>query len=115
MRQRADELVLLVPDMEDKICDMQPTVLSRICLSPRSVTDKVLRLKALLPRANVSQLLAGRPSLLLDEEFAVVPESVRQLSRMYPNQDVSALVSHQPNLLVADVENNYLSAAFNML
>lgn len=64
-------LLIVLPDLEATVVrDMRPATLAALCMDPAAAADRLVRLRQLLPRANVSAMVALRPSLLANgKEF----------------------------------------------
>ena len=90
------------------------------CVPPRALIpqETQVKLKCLLPAADVGLMLSRRPSLLLASELDGAIEAVMKLRLTMYKGDEAGLVSavvKQPGLLVADVDECFMSATFGML
>jgi len=59
-------------------------------LGGEEVVAKVVRLRAVLPGANISDLVLRRPQLLTQDSVAAVEGALRQLQRLMPGYDLTA-------------------------
>jgi len=58
----------------------------------------------MLPSTDVAAVLAGRPSLLLEGEWELVPAALVSLQSMFSDADVAALIEAEPVILTQDVD-----------
>ena len=69
--RRTDALLRLLPGLESKVMTMQVKALGALVRDLRAVAQRAVRLRQLLPRADISRLVARNAWLLLDEWAAV--------------------------------------------
>lgn len=65
VEQRLAELGNLLPDITGKMDRARADVLYELLKDPQATADRLLALRELLPRCNVSALVAGHPKLML--------------------------------------------------
>ncbi len=65
VEERLAELGNLLPDIVGKMDRARADVLYELLKDPAATADRLLALRELLPRCNVSALVAGHPKLML--------------------------------------------------
>lgn len=99
MQQRVAALTALVPDLAGRVAALDPAFLAAITSDLPGVAARVIDLKARLPSADVSSLLAGRPALLQADAYAELPAALAALQELHPGADIGQLLRQKPGLL----------------
>lgn len=97
------ELANLLPDIVGKLDRAKADVLYELLKDTTATAERLLTLRELLPRCNVSALVAGHPRLMLGMTVADVRQKVQELRHRLPGVDVDALIMQEPMLLRADL------------
>eukprot|EP00878_Enallax_costatus_P004861 GHUV01005115.1.p1 GENE.GHUV01005115.1~~GHUV01005115.1.p1 ORF type:complete len:246 (+),score=62.15 GHUV01005115.1:280-1017(+) len=97
------ELGNLLPDIVGKLDRAKADVLYELLRDSAATAERLMALRDLLPRCNVSALVAGHPRLMLGMTVAEVRQKVQELRRWLPGVDVDALIMQEPMLLRADL------------
>ncbi|GIL50541.1 hypothetical protein Vafri_6714 [Volvox africanus] len=98
------ELLLLLPDMRSRLLSLKPSILVELCEDTRAVAYKLIQLREMFPDANVSIIIAKRPTLLTAAEWPGVEGAHRKLREMFPEGGLGQMVTQQPLLLVEEVD-----------
>ncbi|EFJ44519.1 hypothetical protein VOLCADRAFT_95232, partial [Volvox carteri f. nagariensis] len=98
------ELLLLLPDIRSRLLSLKPAILVELCSDTRGVAYKLVQLREMFPDANVSVIIAKRPTLLTAAEWPGVEVAHRKLGTMFPEGGLGQMVTQQPLLLVEDVD-----------
>ncbi|GLC53648.1 hypothetical protein PLESTB_000772400 [Pleodorina starrii] len=101
---KLQELLLLLPDLRTRLLTLKPAILVELCSDTRGVAYKLVALREMFPDANVSMMLAKRPTLLTEAEWAGVGTAHRKLGEMFPEGGLGQMVTQQPLLLVEEVD-----------
>eukprot|EP00891_Asterochloris_glomerata_P002106 jgi/Astpho2/2106/Aster-x0082 len=107
------ELVHLMPAMEQRLLRLQPAMLAAWARDPGAVAAKLLQLRSWMPRVDVSRLVVNSPSLLMEQNFQKVEAALVQLHAHLPESSVASLVQRQTLYLTEDLE--YLLAEVKRL
>jgi hypothetical protein len=83
--------LLLYLSAAGSIQRLQPSLLSALTADLQVTSSRLLALRELLPQANVSAVVAGRPQLLL-QETAEVQQAVQALQQLLGVQQVDRWV-----------------------
>lgn len=103
VEERLNELANLLPDLVGKMERARADVLYELIKDQAATAERLLALRELLPRCNVSALVAGHPRLMLGMTVPEVRQKVQELRAQLPGVDVDALISQEPMLLRADL------------
>eukprot|EP00879_Flechtneria_rotunda_P012062 GHRR01012597.1.p1 GENE.GHRR01012597.1~~GHRR01012597.1.p1 ORF type:complete len:247 (+),score=66.60 GHRR01012597.1:27-767(+) len=103
VEERLGELGNLLPDLVGKMERARADILYELLKDPTATAQRLLALREVLPRCNVSALVAGYPTLMLGMKIEEVQQQVRQMRRKLPGVDVDALIAQEPMLLRADL------------
>eukprot|EP00879_Flechtneria_rotunda_P017192 GHRR01018006.1.p1 GENE.GHRR01018006.1~~GHRR01018006.1.p1 ORF type:complete len:270 (+),score=77.20 GHRR01018006.1:27-836(+) len=126
VEERLGELGNLLPDLVGKMERARADILYELLKDPTATAQRLLALREVLPRCNVSALVAGYPTLMLGMkvlhccrpcallaadyslwallmQIEEVQQQVRQMRRKLPGVDVDALIAQEPMLLRADL------------
>ncbi|GIL81110.1 hypothetical protein Vretimale_12785 [Volvox reticuliferus] len=98
------ELLLLLPDMRSRLLSLKPSILVELCGDTRAVAYKLIQLREMFPDANVSIIIAKRPTLLTSAEWPGVEAAHRKLQELFPEGGLGQMVTQQPLLLVEEVD-----------
>lgn len=94
----------LLPDLVGKMGRARADVLLELLQDPGATAARLMALREVLPRCNVSALVAGHPKLLLGMPVAEVAAKVAELRALLPGHvDVEALLEREPMLLRSDL------------
>lgn len=74
VEERLEELGNLLPDITGKMGRARADVMYELLKDPAATAERLLALRELLPRCNVSALVAGHPKLLLGMTVRVQAE-----------------------------------------
>lgn len=98
-------LATLLPGLSAKRLRQLPYALvARLTSDLNGVCLRLVQLKILFPTADVAKLVARRPTLLLEEEFATVSAAKAGLQRIFPETNLDAMVEELPLLLIEDID-----------
>ncbi|KAF6253901.1 hypothetical protein COO60DRAFT_1703616 [Scenedesmus sp. NREL 46B-D3] len=100
---RLAELANLLPDLVSKMERARADILYELIKDQAATAERLLALRELLPRCNVSALVAGHPRLMLGLSVPEIGQKVHELRAKLPGVDVDALISQEPMLLRADL------------
>jgi hypothetical protein len=103
VEEQLAELGNLLPDIVGKMDRARADVLYDLLKDPAATAERLLALRELLPRCNVSALVAGHPKLLLGMTIPEVTRKVQELRQLLQGVDVDALIMQEPMLLKADL------------
>lgn len=95
----------LVPDLSGCWHKLQPEILLAMTADTSAVASKLLQLKMWFPQANVSMMVAQRPTLVLDNEFNGIPAAMGVLQHWFEADAIDHMVQEQPLFLIEDVED----------
>lgn len=95
--ERLGTLFALVPGLERRVGEVLTADIVRLAASVEDVAMKIIRMRDLLPEANLAKMLSTRPNLLLesDEEIA---RKVGELRVSCPRLRWDAILSDYPEL-----------------
>lgn len=98
VRSKIDELTKLLPGLEKRVANMKKAHLARLAASTGDVANKLVVLNELFPGANVGDLCARRPDVLVMtvEEMRSAAEKLRSVFEGY---DYERMVENQPLFL----------------
>eukprot|EP00798_Chlamydomonas_sp_ICE-L_P022120 gene22120-29180_t len=116
---RMESLIVLIPDMASMVYRLQPSILASLLSDISGLAQRLLDLKAVLPRADVSKLVARAPALLLptsangtsewiqklcalsarDPRCTDVLNQVEKLKKLLGITDVDNIIEQEPRLL----------------
>jgi len=97
-----DRLRTLMPDASEKLANMPIKTLARLIGSLDEIPMKLMRLKAIFPRANASLLAIRNPELVLGFDSEHLQWIADELNEMFPKLEVDKLVEENPSML--DIE-----------
>lgn len=104
--KRLVNLFTLVPGMESRIGDLKMVDVVRMTARVPDVAVAMVRLRDLLPEANLSKMVAARPSLLL-EDFDELARKIGELRACAPRLRWDMILSDFPHLWeVHDMRGN---------
>lgn len=95
--KRLVNLFTLVPGMESRIGDLKMVDVVRMTARVPDVAVAMVRLRDLLPEANLSKMVAARPSLLL-EDFDELARKIGELRECAPRLRWDMILSDFPHL-----------------
>lgn len=97
-----NRLRLLMPDASEKLANMPIKTLARLIRSIDDIPMKLMRIKAIFPRANASLLAIRNPELVLGFDSDHLQWIADELNEMFPKLEVDKLVEENPSML--DIE-----------
>eukprot|EP00882_Tetradesmus_deserticola_P013619 GHRQ01014459.1.p1 GENE.GHRQ01014459.1~~GHRQ01014459.1.p1 ORF type:complete len:259 (+),score=67.76 GHRQ01014459.1:333-1109(+) len=103
VEERLAELANLLPDLVSKMERARADILYELLRDQAATAARLVALCELLPRCNVSALVAGHPRLMLGMSVPEISQKVHELRAKLPGVDVDALISQEPMLLRADL------------
>eukprot|EP00878_Enallax_costatus_P007271 GHUV01007617.1.p1 GENE.GHUV01007617.1~~GHUV01007617.1.p1 ORF type:complete len:336 (+),score=49.15 GHUV01007617.1:280-1287(+) len=102
---RLQTLCILVPDYASRLSKGSPQQLALLARNTHLIGQRLLRLREILPQADISYLVSSRLSLLLEEDLDVIAGSVARLRVLLPQVLVDKFVEAHPQVLdVQDFE-----------
>jgi hypothetical protein len=81
-------LANLLPDLSSRLAKMPARTVTRLLAGAGQVALRLIRLRAMLPEADVSQMVGARLSLLLDDDLDEVEAGVARLRQLLPGISV---------------------------
>jgi len=99
VERRLLELQNLMPDMATKLPTMQANLVRELVRDTAAVARRLVKLKAIFPAGNVSQLGTRCPSLLLtdDKNLMELERDSERLKQELPGVDIDRLATAFPN------------------
>lgn len=97
-------LANLLPDMVVKLHALRAPLVLELLQDMPGVASRLLRLRALLPGADVSAMVAQVPELLLKTPMPELEAAIASLGENLPGVSIGHLVEREPMLLRADVK-----------
>lgn len=91
-------IVALIPDLASRVQRLNPNLVKELHADGH-LAAKLAQMKEWLPTANISEIVARRPDLLLDINFVLIPPALERLQSHFPADMVEGLVAAQPWLL----------------
>lgn len=107
------ELTQLVPDLGGRMRCMRVEVLQGIWRDD-AIPVKLVELKLHFTQADVSRMVARRPSILIDKNFEAVPEASAYLQQFISFPELNQLAETQPWFLAAHLDE-YLAGYSTVL
>eukprot|EP01025_Chloroclados_australasicus_P040560 TRINITY_DN4240_c0_g1_i5.p1 TRINITY_DN4240_c0_g1~~TRINITY_DN4240_c0_g1_i5.p1 ORF type:complete len:246 (+),score=19.78 TRINITY_DN4240_c0_g1_i5:888-1625(+) len=103
--QKIEELLQLVPELEQKIGRMDAKILKALIFDLVGVVERMVYLKRRLPLLDVNALVVGSPWLLVEKNFIVIPGNLDKLKRRIDSEeDVTRMVQQVPVILTQDID-----------
>lgn len=102
MEFRLQQLQALLPDIIDKLSGMRPAIIVGLLRDIDVLPSRLMGLKAIFPRANVSKMAVREPALVLGFDLEHLEGVAKSLEEMLPGLDVDRLVEDNPSML--DIE-----------
>jgi hypothetical protein len=81
-------LANLLPDLSTRLAKMPTKSVTRLVAGAGEVALRLVRLRGILPTADVSGMVGARLSLLLDDDLGEVEAAVARLRELLPGIDV---------------------------
>jgi len=89
MEERLDRLALLLPDIGTRLASLRPALVAPLVRDLEQLPGRMIALRALLPGANISALVASAPQVLLRTESELTT-AVAKLKEMLSIDDRQA-------------------------
>lgn len=89
----------LLPDLAPRLAKAPPQRLAQLAAATHTLAARLLRLRTIFPKANVSLLVERRLSLLLEDDLDAVEEAAVQLQPLLPGILVDVFVQEHPQVL----------------
>lgn len=108
---RLHELAVALPGLQHRVASMRPQLLAGlICKGSGTIVSRLITLKILLPRADMSALAVTHPQIFLLKDLAELSDGVERLPRLLgiPPEEVDRLVQQQPRFLEPDLVEEVL-------
>jgi hypothetical protein len=102
LEERLQHVVNLLPDLADRLFKAPPKQVAALASSPDLIACRLLRLREIFPKANASELVGRRLTLLLDEDLDEVQANAERLKVLLPNITVDKFVEWYPQVLDID-------------
>lgn len=92
----------LLPDLAPRLAKAPPQRLAQLAAATHTLAARLLRLRAIFPKANISLLIERRLSLLLEDDLNAVAAAAVRLQGLLPGLGVDAFVAAHPQVLEVD-------------
>lgn len=110
VEQRLRELEVLLPHLAARCAYIKPSTLASLLRDPGSLVPRLISLRQLLPGADIGQVAAAEPELLLLRDLEALRADLQRLrSLLGPSADIDALVVKQPRFLDAELVDEVLA------
>ncbi|GAB4820354.1 hypothetical protein N2152v2_007400 [Parachlorella kessleri] len=100
-------LSTILPGLEARVAYIKPSILAGLLGDPAVVLDRLLKLKDLLPEADVGKIAVGQPQLLLQDTAAVTAE-LAKVRQLLPVPGLDKAIEDNPGLLDAEAVSEVL-------
>ncbi|CAG9466040.1 unnamed protein product [Pedinophyceae sp. YPF-701] len=105
VERRLAHLTSMLPDLATKLPTMKVEVVAALCRDQNTLAERMLALRVALPEANVSVMIANRPSLALTDDIGVVTQRAAALREALPRLRTDRMLEDHPALLdLEDIE-----------
>ena len=98
VRHKLELLQKLVPHLKPKLKTMKAGDMARLATTCEQIPQKMLTLREIFPRANLSRLVAAQPTIL-HEDMASIRERARELKVLLETEDIDRTVELNPTFL----------------
>ena len=98
VRHKLELLQKLVPDLKPKLKTMKAGDMARLATTCEQIPQKMLTLREIFPRANLSRLVAAQPTIL-HEDMQSIRERARELKVLLETKDIDRTVELNPTFL----------------
>ncbi|KAL4420714.1 hypothetical protein ABPG75_010370 [Micractinium tetrahymenae] len=110
VEQRLRDLQVLLPHLAVRCAYIKPSTLAGLLRDPGSLVPRLISLRGLLPGADIGQVAAAEPELLLLRDLESLQASLERLRLLLgPSADIDALVMQQPRFLDAELVDEVLA------
>lgn len=101
MDSRLAVLLTLLPGLEAKLASAPPKMIAKMAADPSNVASRLLRMKEIFPDADLSKMVNGRLSLLLDDDLSLdeISEAADALRESLPSIKTDVFASLFPQVL----------------
>ena len=103
MDNRLSLLANLLPGLEQKLSSAPPTLVAKLAADPQRVAVRLMKLKEIFPDADLSKMVSGRISLLLDDDLSLeaISDAAMTLRETLPSIKTDVFASLFPQVLDA--------------
>ncbi|KAK9866921.1 hypothetical protein WJX84_004310 [Apatococcus fuscideae] len=103
--EKFQELACILPGLDSWIGRVKPQLLEELLSDTAGAASKLVQLQHQLPHVDVCKLIKSRPSLLSQDEFAMVPRGIGKLELVFGEPAAYAkIVQMFPSMLLVDAE-----------
>lgn len=99
LEDRISDLADLIPDLRSKIPSMKASLLIELATDLRSVAQRMVQLKRIVPNADASVMVSNRPVLVTKDDLDLFEQRMGLLRAALPGVQVDAMVQDFPALL----------------
>jgi hypothetical protein len=94
-------LTNLLPGLEQKLASAPPKMVAQLAADPNNVASRLLALKDIFPDADLSRMVNGRLSLLLDDDLSLeeISQAAESLREQLPTIKTDIFASLFPQVL----------------
>ncbi|KAL4857589.1 hypothetical protein ACK3TF_002438 [Chlorella vulgaris] len=111
VERRLDSLAALLPHVAARCAYIKPSTLAELLRNPGNLVTQLLSLRQLLPKANISQLAAAQPEMLLLRHIDAVRADLERLAALLGEAaatDLDRLLQEHPRFLDAELVSEVL-------